>query len=419
MPTTLRDALADAAGPAAALPPEHEIERRSRRLRRNSRLLEGGAVAAAVLVLFAVLARPGDDAPSVRTIGAATQEGETATGGRRATDGDRAATTTTAEIRSIVGEAATSVPTVTVTVPGSPVPAPPPGFVGPPPRGTRLAFAHGTTIETMRPDGTDRRVLLDDGRTFRWLGGWSPKRDRLAVIVRTSEKSTLAILEVETGTSTTVVDRTDIVIESADWSPDGTWLAYSARPAVAGSHPSTWLNLRLVRPDGTDDHELPVRACRPAWAPDSKRLAAASCGGSGAELDLVIVEVDGSRVTTLPGMHMAHVSWSPDGKWLAGSRFKESAGTYEPRPVIVFRPDGSDVRTLPTGTAGMYRVAWTTDSARLVYASTPPSRFDGPCGVPTAPPCDTRTYGLYSVAFDGSDELRLTEGLSQPVMPWR
>lgn len=414
MTTTLRDALVDAAGPVTVVPPEHEIERRSRRLRRNSWLLEAGAVVAVAMVLLAVVVLPDDDAPTVRTIGPAQQEEEAATIDTEEEGGTTRSTTTTETVRAVPGQTPVSDPAVKVPLldPG----APPPGYAGPPPPGARLAFTYGTKIETMRPDGTDRRLLFDDG-TFYTLAGWSPKHDRLAVIHVDGDSRVLAVLDVTTGTSKTVVDRANADVYAADWSPDGKWIVYSSRTQGQSTQSDAYHHLRLVRPDGTDDHEIPVHACRPVWAPDSRRIAAVSCGGSGDDADMVIVDADGTDPIRLSGLRMQHVTWSPDGQWIAGSRFQESSSAR----LAVFHPDGSDVRTLPSGSSAWHRPAWTTDSKRLIYGSSPPQAVTGgACGTPTSEPCDHRKAGLYSIAIDGSDEVELTStSESQPVMPWR
>ncbi|HEX2039951.1 MAG TPA: hypothetical protein VHF47_09510 [Acidimicrobiales bacterium] len=416
MTTTLRDALASAAGPVPAMPPEGEIERRCRRLRRRAWLgRSGGAVAVATLAVCAAVLPSGDGAPSVRTVGPAGRERPPLQDAPGAVPERSAAssTTTTTSAALRPQQALSGVPTTVPLVdPGTP----PPGFVAAPPPGARVAFVYGSRIETMRPDGTDRRLLFDDGNLYEAVG-WSPKRDRLALLHR----HTLAVLDVNRGAIVTVLDRVGegALIESADWSPDGKWIVYSARNPNPSPKPQDWHNLRLVRPDGSGDHEIPVHACEPVWAPDAKRIAAVSCAGSDGEM--VVAEADGSRRTTLPGKRMAVVSWSPDGSWIAGFPHRQSTFGFGAAPpkLTLFRPDGSDVRTLPSGRSWQ-RPAWTTDSSRLIYASFPPNALQEACGPPPAHPCDERSAGLYSIAVDGSGEVELTStGESWPVMPWR
>ena len=81
------------------------------------------------------------------------------------------------------------------------------------------------------------------------------------------------------------------------WSPDGSWVAYSANHTVSGEVNS---GIYLVKPDGSDLTALtgtPGGDAFPGWAPDGQQLAFMSYrdGRHG----MYIMNVDGSAPTFL------------------------------------------------------------------------------------------------------------------------
>lgn len=398
-PLSLAEALARAAGMPKATPPVAELTHRGRRIRRNAFILRLASVAAAGVCAAAVLQGGSAGGRPVRTVGPSEHE--------------------LSPLPSVVAPSGSPAAT-----PPGPTPAgrsggqsPAGGHASPNPGSgdpgastapeRRIAFRHGYRLETMRPDGTDRHVVGDG-----WLrpAGWSSGGDRLAVVFPgTQSQGALGVVDVHRGTVTAVVDRAGLVVDSAAWSPDGRWIAYSSKS-------SDWNDLRLVRPDGRDDHAIPVHGCRPAWAPDSKRLAAVSCGGSGAELDMMTAESDGTGRRVLTGLRMSGVSWSPDGGWIVGATIADQLSA-DPPGLAVFHPDGSGLRKLPSGSTAD-PPAW-ADGRRVVYASQRLTSTSGQlCSSAGSAQCDRRAFGLYSIDVDSGAEAELTsDGEGWPVMP--
>lgn len=79
----------------------------------------------------------------------------------------------------------------------------------------------------------------------------------------------------------------------ADWSPDGAWIAYH-------SCDRTGCHLRMIRPDGTEDHVLVDDGFDnrwPAWSPDGEWIAYTSVRPRSTEL--VLVRPDGTGIRPL------------------------------------------------------------------------------------------------------------------------
>jgi Tol biopolymer transport system component len=101
------------------------------------------------------------------------------------------------------------------------------------------------------------------------------------------------------------------------------WIAYGW-PRVATD--GLWA-IFLVRPDGSDAHEIaadaPGEHKLPAWSPDGKRIAFVVQDGDHPEGSIWIANADGSGAALLSGggaecpVGLFHPAWSPDGTRLA------------------------------------------------------------------------------------------------------
>jgi Tol biopolymer transport system component len=144
----------------------------------------------------------------------------------------------------------------------------------------------------------------------------------------------------------------------------------------------------IVRPDGTDLHQLPGR---PAWSQDGRRLAVETADGvllvgrpDGTDLNAIgsfplpagwapdgedfafvrdsnvwIAHADGSGVRNLTNFELGGVtgaSWSPDGGQIA---------VLQGETIWVFDPDGTEHRRLGTGYGSL---DWSPDGSWLAAA---------------------------------------------------
>jgi TolB protein len=182
----------------------------------------------------------------------------------------------------------------------------------------RIAFALGqffqnltggsgkADIATIRPDGSDLRILTD-GQSNYGFPSWSGDGRYIVYRDATRQRSAILVLDVESGKSRTVLEG-PAHYNFTTWSPTDDRIAFTA---------------------DVDDRDS----------------------------DIYTVRADGSnlrRLTRSPG-NDAHQAWSPDGQWIsfttARQGFKDESVLHPGNPqsygeIAVMRADGSDVRVL-------------------------------------------------------------------------
>jgi tetratricopeptide (TPR) repeat protein/WD40 repeat protein len=179
---------------------------------------------------------------------------------------------------------------------------------------------------------------------------------------------------------------------SADWSPNGSFIAFEDRSLQDG-----YAYLYLIEPGGTEisKNRLDFFINKIAWSPDNKMIATAGSDGrvllwGGIEdglLEPVFQLKTGSAVT--------EVAWSPDGTMLAAGRADGQ--------VWVWNLEGIDFSTSPnnpappTLSASTPQPSWVTDSTEPILATiaghTPNVQEN----------CDNGTYRDWIKAAQGID----------------
>jgi Tol biopolymer transport system component len=160
------------------------------------------------------------------------------------------------------------------------------------------------------------------------------------------------------------------------WSPDGTWIAYR------GGRFDGERGVRLVRPDGSDEHQVTDQAepdggvtAVPHWSPDGHRIVSVQ-GGDGAER-LFLVDANGTNrhaLPTTPDPNLANELWpsfSPDGNRIAYLR-----GDFPDCCVAVLRViavDGSTETVRDVVPFGYAPPAWSPDGSRIAVTLKSPS----------------------------------------------
>jgi Tol biopolymer transport system component len=157
---------------------------------------------------------------------------------------------------------------------------------------------------------------------------------------------------------------------------DEPWIAYQW---VRGGGDGIY----LVRPDGTDPHELlpdaTYNAFHPDWSPDGARIAFEAETGGGSEI--WVVNADGTNAATIVPRSsdcaiscgdVAFPAWSPDGSKIAFVRFQFGGGGLEAAVIEVQDIASGDRQVFfkaPSKTALNYP-RWSSDGRSIVFEMT-------------------------------------------------
>lgn len=294
----------------------------------------------------------------------------------------------------------------------------------------------GRTVAVVvsRPDADLNRSLsdvwlvsADDGASTQLATGlagpavvanprWSPDGTRIAVTRTTwaDDQSETAVLVLPAAGASdddpaVVVATSDEGVSSLCWAPGSDRLAWCARVSdvPAGTKDRdrpprqiTTLFSRLDDEGWTIDRRTQVHVAgvdgsgvrtvtsgpfehiRVAWSPDGKTLAIVAGRHEGWDLDEIVdvwlADADASDVEMRRATDGTHawfdVSWSPDGRRLAGVAVEPTLGWRNPRPVVLDLDSGEQIDLAPhidrpffPSTGGRPPV-WSEDGASLIFS---------------------------------------------------
>lgn len=213
----------------------------------------------------------------------------------------------------------------------------------------------------------------------------------------------LFALDVATGESISILESGGGAIFAAQWSPDGSRVAFVQRipdprrfaVVVADADGSNPVSI-VEEPDtgavGPDVIGL-------AWSPDGTRIAYAgrTVTDGVANRTILIASADGSGTPIALDGHWEWVSWSPDGERLLLSGFphQTEGGQFD---LYTARPDGSDLVRLTDDDRLERSPVWSPDGTQIVF-----SKSSGP-----SDPVEY-DHDIYVMNADGADLRRLTD----------
>jgi TolB protein len=258
------------------------------------------------------------------------------------------------------------------------VPAPLSG----PARNGLIAFDADGQIVIQNADGSGRRTLTADTATHT-TPIWSPDGTRLAFWTSTAGGPlSLTVVDAEGGNPRVVTGASRFSVAStgsqsaswpsaADWSPDGSRLAFSAIVDRVS-------RIVVVTLDGREPTLIgdpTLEAQSPVWSPDGTRIAFA--GGRYPTSALYVINADGSsapiRLTHLAGDVDSFIAagWSPDGTRLVYEAGVNSFNQF----IWIVNADGSNEHAFDSPDRGRILVdnqwpAWSPDGRKIVFVRT-------------------------------------------------
>lgn len=239
------------------------------------------------------------------------------------------------------------------------------------------------------------------------------------------------------------------------WSPDGQWIVFT----FYGEN-STQTELFLARPDGTEVKRLTFSTGNkqtPSWSPDGEKIVYSQVFGhiEEAEVDLYMIESDGSRVTRLTntlGIFESNPTFSPDGDYIAflSTTEEKNVDQYD---LMIMNIDGMNIERIIDLPAGDSKITWSPDSEQIAFRSSegcgdifivnkdgsglkqitktpgrerdPTWSYDGKyIAFNATVECDDMSesvalgWQIYIIELDGNDVLQLTDNIkSYPLDP--
>lgn len=234
------------------------------------------------------------------------------------------------------------------------------------PRG-RIAYTQtrgdGTTaIYLMKPDGTDRRCLVDTTGPDSFPT-WSPDGKSLAFVGGTADQADIYTVRADGTRLRQLTDTKAYVEEGPEWSPDGRRIAYHSGK---GDQPP--FTVRVMASDGS--HDVALISSGPSrdyvdlksWAPDGRLLFGVDLGGG---ISLWSMNADGSDRRLLhsgTGDFGAGAVFSPDGKSVIFQADFNGGCIYRSDPAF------KHLVRLTQGCVEGFDLSWSPDGEWIIWA---------------------------------------------------
>ena len=237
------------------------------------------------------------------------------------------------------------------------------------PDGTHVIYSNSDELFVARSDGTGTRQLTDTfGDDDSWAPVLSPDGTRIAFLRGRWGGSPVFVMDADGSNIKEIVEYMDQWDRPA-WSPDSARIAYATFGDSA--------DIVIVNADGTDRVNLTAdhptlgagRAVCPAWSPDGSQLAFAGRPGDRHEAFRIwVMDNDGSNLTQItdhPDVSGCPL-WSSDGTRFLYTIYRDIGELHDVPEIWIVGADGNDPRRLTERGAGP---AWSPDRSRIAFVS--------------------------------------------------
>ena len=185
---------------------------------------------------------------------------------------------------------------------------------------------------------------------------------------------------------------------SPTWSPDGKQIAFvSTRDNSAGR-----LAIFTMNSDGSEIRRITPNAYYQylSWSPDGTSLAFLS--QTIYQFNIYTMNIDGSQLNRLTNVRNDNsLAWSPDRKYIAFDSYRDDPNQLD---IYIMQRDGTDIRRLTHNPANDRFSSWSPDGKEILFASNRDS--------------DDWIDHVYIMNADGTEQRRLTElNSNSPI--WR
>ncbi len=188
------------------------------------------------------------------------------------------------------------------------------------------------------------------------------------------------------------ISKAFILEQSAEWSPDGSHIAFSSKGDIYVSDKRGKGLKRLTR-----GYKIDVS---PTWSPDGKSIAFVSDRSGSPQIYVVSAKGGKSRKITSSGNYNTSPSWSPNPR-VNKIAYVSVKGLHS--NVFTVNPDGSDVKQLTFGSKKNENPSWSPDGYFITYSSD--SNVKG-------------KDGIYIMYFTGENQKMLTKDNGRRFPVW-
>lgn len=217
------------------------------------------------------------------------------------------------------------------------------------PDGARLAYNSDGVLHIINADGTGEKRLTTASHSLR--PRWSPNGRQILFFSVIEGPWTLNVIDAD-GTKERRLAPTLRNITTADWSPDGSRIAFS------GNNKNEPSEIYIINVDGSGLTRVskPGFSRRdPRWSPDGQQIAYRGGG-------LWLMEADGSNRRVLVDGHIGEMDWSPNGKTLVYSSYQETGYA-----LYLFDIESQQKRFLADVPTQEYDLQWSPDGSWILF----------------------------------------------------